>query len=180
MCFIQVQAKINELHWKQSTQQMSEYEEMSEHEEMRMRAPKFSALETSYGQNWRSNKQNNEVESMNYVEQAITLIETVFQSIQMQEKVDHKLQDKMNKRLSKQLTKLLVCAVFWPHPHTYCLLWSCAAQASAHQFLIKNIRMDLRTFAVSHRLAPKSVTRSHMQSKLISKEKKSCTRTLTV
>ena len=31
--------------------------------------------------------------------------------------------------------------------------------------------MDLRTFAVSHRSAPKSVTRSHMQSKLISKEK---------
>ena len=135
MRFIQVQAKINELHWKQSTQQMSEheeisehgemreYEEMSEHEEMRMRAPKFSALETSYGQNWRSNKQNNEVESMNYVEQASTLIETVFQSIQMQEKVDPKLQDKMNKRLSKQLTKLLVCAVFSPHPHTYCLLW---------------------------------------------------------
>ena len=90
---------------------MSEYEEMSEHEEMRiqMRAPKLSEDETNHEQNLRSNHEsNNEVGSMNYLEQASTLIKTVFHSIQMQEKVDPKLQDKINKRLSKKLSKLLV------------------------------------------------------------------------
>ena len=84
--------------------------------------PTFPAYETNDEANWRSNSDNkpiNEVESMNYLEKASTLIETVFHSIQMQEKVDPKLQDKINKQLSKQLSKLLVCAGFRPHPHAH-------------------------------------------------------------
>ena len=103
----------------QSTQQMSfdtvrgptfpAYEDYEEYEETNHK----KKLRSSY------NKPINEVESMNYVEKASTLIETVFHSIQMQEKVDPKLQDKINKQLSKQLSKLLVCAGFRPHPHAH-------------------------------------------------------------
>ena len=99
-----MQAKINELHWKQSTEQMS-----FDTPRIQVHGPTLSEYATNYGQNWRSNdKPINEVESINYVEQASTLIETVFHSIQMQEKVDPNIQDKINKRLSKQLSKLLV------------------------------------------------------------------------
>ena len=74
-----------------------------------MREQTISEDETNHGQNFRSKHESiNEVESMNYLEQASTLIKTVFHSIQMQEKVDPKLQDKINKRLLKQLSQLLV------------------------------------------------------------------------
>ena len=96
MCFIQVQNKIDELHNQQSTRAVT-----GEHQELSMPMP---AYETSYGQNWRrDDKQINEVEPMKYVEQASTLIENIFHSIQMHDKVDPKLQDKINQRLLNQL-----------------------------------------------------------------------------
>ena len=99
-----MEAQINELHWKQSTQQMS-----FDTPRIQVRRPTFSEDETNHEQKLRSNHESiNEDESMNYLEQASTLIKTVFHSIQMQEKVDPKLQEKINKRLSKQLSKLLV------------------------------------------------------------------------
>ena len=81
---------------------------------IQVRGPTLPSYETNYEyesnheQKLRSNQHKNEKESINYVEQASTLIQTVFHSIQTQEKVDPKLQDKINKQLSKQLSKLLV------------------------------------------------------------------------
>ena len=90
-----MQNKIDELQNQQSTRS-------GEHQELSMPMP---AYETSRSiQKWKSDDiQIIEVDPMKYVEQASTLIENIFHSIQMQDKVDPKLQDKINQRLLKQL-----------------------------------------------------------------------------